>query len=127
MVLISSLNGYSNADCYQQQSESANLDKKKRWCTYHNNASHSNAECFHQRGSKFENSFLLMVKILGSKKLSLLIVPLFAAMQSFAVNVNGKIVIMKGTMSRIPTTWYSSYSRCVIPPYFKKLTASNSW
>ena len=37
-------NDYLNGPCYQQQSESANLDRKKRWCTYHNRASHSNAK-----------------------------------------------------------------------------------
>ena len=46
---------YSNKDCYQQQSESANLDNNKIWCTYHDSTSHSNDECFYQRGSKFEN------------------------------------------------------------------------
>ena len=26
---------HSNKDCYQQQSESENLDNNKMWCTYH--------------------------------------------------------------------------------------------
>ena len=46
----------------------------------------------------------------------------------FSVNVKGKIVMMKVTTSRIPHHLEEdSRSRCVILPYLKKLTASNSW
>ena len=49
---------------------------------------------------------LLMIKTFiadsGKQKPSLLIVLPLAAMQSFAVNVKGKIVLMKVTTSRIP-------------------------
>ena len=43
---------------------------------------------------------LFMVKLVGNKKPSLLIVPLLAAMQIFAVNVKGKIFFMKVATSR---------------------------
>ena len=69
-----------------------------------------------------------MVKIVGNKKRSMLIVLLLAAMQSFAVNVKGKISLTKVTTSRIPQPLVlGSHLRCVIFPYLKKLMVPNSW
>ena len=44
---------------------------------------------------------LLMVRIAGKKKASLLIVPLLAAMQTYVVNVNWKKFLIKVTTSHI--------------------------
>ena len=44
---------------------------------------------------------LLLVKIMRNKKLSLMIVPQLAAMQSFPVNVKGKTILKRIRMSRI--------------------------
>ena len=62
------INSHSDKDCYQQQSESANLNIKKIWCTYHNSASHLNYDCFHQRGSKNENNSSVDGKSIGRQK-----------------------------------------------------------
>ena len=43
--------GYSNKGCYEQQSESAYSENKKRWYTYHKSGSHSDDQCYHQRNS----------------------------------------------------------------------------
>ena len=65
---------------------------------------------------------LLMVKIVETNRISLLTVPLLAAMQSFAVNVKEKIITMRKLRRVVlPTTCR------VISPYFNKLTAFNSW
>ena len=42
-------NGHLNKNCYQQQSESANLYIKIILCTHHKSGSHSDDECYHQR------------------------------------------------------------------------------
>ena len=121
-------NGHSNKYCYQQYWESANRDRKKIWCTYYHRASHLNDECFHQRGNKFENSSFVDTENYRKRKPSLLIVSLLAAMQGFAVNVKGKTFSMKVTTSRVPHHLaLGSHLRCAIPPYLKKLTASNFW
>ena len=121
--------GHSNKDCYQQPSESVNLDSKKRWCTYHNSTSHSNNECFHQRVSKFENSSSVDGKNSGNQQnFTVDCAPIgwdakFCCKYKEENNYNEK-----ATTSRIP--YYlalGSRLRRVISPYFNKLTAFNSW
>ena len=75
-----------------------------------------NDECLHQRGSKFENSSSVDTGNYRKQKPSLLIVPLLAAIQNFAVNVKGKAFSMKVATSRIPYHLaLGSHLRCVIP------------
>ena len=43
-------NGHLNKDCYQQQSESGNLENKKIWRIHHKESeNHSDGDCCHQR------------------------------------------------------------------------------
>ena len=52
---------------------------------------------------------LLIAKIVRNKIKSLLIVTLLAAMQSFAITVKEKIILMKVTTSGIPHSWDRVY------------------
>ena len=71
---------------------------------------------------------VLMVKIVGRKKISLLTVTLLAAMQFFAVTVKGKIILMKVTTSRIPHHQGSDLlSWRIICRYRNEQTVFNSW
>ena len=71
--------------------------------------------------------FLLMAKIVGSKKPSFLIVILLAAIQSFAITVKEKIFQMKFMTSRILHHLESGLLlRRVICRYGTKQTAFNS-
>ena len=56
----------------------------------------------HQSYPNLTTVICLLIKIVGNKKSSLLIVSLLAAMPSFAVNIEGTIIIMKVTTSHIP-------------------------
>ena len=86
------------------------------------------ANAFVKEAVKFISVLQLMVKIARNKKPSLLIVPLLAVMQSLAVNVKEKIILMKATTTRIPLHLaLGSHLRCVIPPYLNRQTAFNSW
>ena len=87
--------GHSNKDCYQQQSESANLDNKKRWCTYHNILAIRITNVFIKELVNLRTVLLLMVKTVETNIISLLTVPPLAGMQSFAVNVKEKIITMR--------------------------------
>lgn len=76
-------NGHSNETCYQQQSASANLDRKKRWCTYDNSL--VLAIQMPNVFIKEAVNLLSMVNVVGNQKQSLLIGPQLAAIQNFAV------------------------------------------
>ena len=125
-------NGHSNEDCYQQQSEtkSGNIgNNRKIGCHYRNSASHSNEEFYHQRGSKYKSSSsVLMVNVVRNKKPLLLIVTLLTKMQSFAVTVKEKTILMKVTTSRILHHLRSGLlSWRIICRYCNKKTDFNFW
>ena len=67
--------GHSNKDCNQQQSDKKNLGNKKRWRTYHNSASHSNNESAIKEIVNIRTVPLFILKIVGNKKPSLLMLP----------------------------------------------------
>ena len=121
--------GHSNKDCYQQQSESANLDNNKRWCTYHNSTSHSNDECFHRRVSKFENSSSVDGKNSGNQQNFIVDCAPIGWDAKLCCECKGENNYNeKATTSRTPHhLTLGSQLRRVISPYFKKLTAFNSW
>ena len=70
---------------------------------------------------------LLMVKLVENKEPSMLIAPIMVAMQSFAVTIKGKVILMKVATSRIPHHLGSGLlSPRVICRYHNKQTAFNS-
>ena len=78
---------------YQQQSKmkSGNFGNniKQISCHYYISPTHSNDDCYHQRGGKFENNSSVDGKIVRNRKKSpLLIVTVLAAMQRFEKQSN---------------------------------------